>query len=46
MPNPNPIKHIVVVMLENRSYDNILGGLYIDGGAPPGQTGLNGLTGS
>lgn len=39
-------------MLENRSYDNILGGLYEPGNATPyqaapaGQTGLNGLNGS
>lgn len=45
------IKNVVVVMLENRSYDNVLGWLYHSGNAPPydkapdGQAGLNGLTG-
>jgi phospholipase C len=45
----NPIEHIVVVMLENRSYDNMLGGLYNPHNAPPydrapaGQADLNGL---
>ncbi len=49
---PSPITNIIVVMLENRSYDNILGWLYGSGNsapynqAPAGQTGLNGLTGS
>jgi phospholipase C len=48
----SPITNIIVVMLENRSYDNILGWLYGSGNsapydqAPAGQTGLNGLTGS
>ena len=48
----SPITNIVVVMLENRSYDNILGWLYGSGNAAPyneppsGQNGLNGLTGS
>lgn len=41
------IKHVVVVMLENRSYDNILGGLYLGGNTPPaGQSDLEGLTGA
>ena len=46
-----PITHIIVVMLENRSYDNMLGWLYNAGNQPPydkapaGQTGLNGLNG-
>ncbi len=45
----NPIQHIVVLMLENRSYDNMLGGLYLAGNpapynqAPAGQVGLQGL---
>jgi phospholipase C len=49
---PSPITNIIVVMLENRSYDNILGWLYGSGNvapynqAPSGQTGLNGLAGS
>lgn len=49
---PAEIKHIVVLMFENRSYDNVLGWLYGSGNAapydtpPPGQTSLNGLTGS
>ena len=30
----SPIEHIVVVMLENRSLDNMLGGLYPSGSAP------------
>lgn len=39
------IRHVVVLMLENRSYDNVLGGLYLDPDqpAPPGQIGLDGL---
>jgi phospholipase C len=42
----SPIKHIVVLMLENRSYDNVLGGLYLNGNTPPsGQSDLSGLTG-
>lgn len=46
------IKHVVVVMLENRSYDNVLGWLYNTRNAapytipPPGQADLNGLTGN
>lgn len=46
-----PITHVIVVMLENRSYDNILGGLYHRTNQPPyrtpppGQAHLNGLTG-
>lgn len=46
------IENIIVVMLENRSYDNVLGGLYLSTNpapynAPPtGQTGLNGLADS
>jgi phospholipase C len=46
------IEHIVVVMLENRSYDNVLGGLYNANNncpyqkAPANQQGLHGLTGS
>ena len=31
----NPIEHVVVVMLENRSYDNVLGWLYGSGNAAP-----------
>ncbi|WP_431262133.1 alkaline phosphatase family protein [Roseateles chitinivorans] len=31
----SPIKHVVVVMLENRSYDNVLGWLYHPDNAPP-----------
>lgn len=39
------IKYIVVLMLENRSYDNVLGGLYLDpsNSAPPGQSTLDGV---
>jgi phospholipase C len=29
------IKHVIVVMLENRSFDNMLGWLYPDGAPPP-----------
>src|SRR5436309_4525638 len=45
------IKYVVVLMLENRSYDNVLGWLYNPSNpapydmAPEGQTLLNGLTG-
>jgi phospholipase C len=45
-----PIRHVVVLMLENRSYDNILGALYAPSNLPPyneapaGQANLNGLT--
>lgn len=45
-----PIKHIVVLMLENRSYDNVLGWLYDASNEPPydkapkHQKDLNGLT--
>ena len=47
-----PIENVVVVMLENRSYDNVLGWLYNSGNAPPfnqapkGQQGLDGLNGT
>ena len=30
-----PITNIIVVMMENRSYDNILGWLYNSNNAPP-----------
>ncbi len=46
-----PIENIVVVMLENRSYDNVLGWLYNSRNPPPfnqapkGQEGLDGLSG-
>jgi phospholipase C len=53
MPNeplvPAAIEHVVVLMLENRSFDNVLGGLYATGNAPPyqqppaGQTGFDGV---
>lgn len=52
MSATNPIEHVVVVMLENRSYDNVLGWLYASNNAPPfvtpppGQAGLDGLDGS
>ena len=45
------IKHVVVVLFENRSYDNVLGWLFNASNQPPyqtpptGQVGLNGLTG-
>lgn len=47
-----PIENIIVVMLENRSYDNVLGWLYNKSNqppydqAPPGQADLVGLTGN
>jgi phospholipase C len=47
-----PIKNVVVVMFENRSYDNVLGWLYKPTNpppyqtAPPGQTNLAGLNGA
>jgi hypothetical protein len=47
-----PIKNVVVVMFENRSYDNVLGWLYNASNqppyqtAPPGQADLDGLTGN
>lgn len=43
------IENIIVVMLENRSYDNMLGGLYLNSNTTPyntppaSQSGLNGL---
>jgi phospholipase C len=37
------ITNIVVLMMENRSYDNVLGGLYLTNTPPPGQKGLNGI---
>ncbi len=49
---PPPITNVVVLMLENRSYDNVLGMLYSAANAAPyqtapsGQTHLNGLTGT
>ncbi len=48
----SPIKNIVVVMLENRSYDNVLGWLYNGSNQSPyktppsGQKNLQGLTGN
>jgi len=52
-PSPvSGITNIVVLMLENRSYDNVLGWLYGSGNlapydaAPLGQKNLNGLTGN
>jgi phospholipase C len=47
-----PITNVVVLMLENRSYDNVLGMLYNSNYASPynvapsGQANLNGLTGT
>lgn len=38
-PLPSYIKHVVVVMLENRSFDNVFGGLY------PASENFHGLTG-
>ena len=37
------IKHVVVLMLENRSFDNLLGWLYADQAPPDGQH-FDGLT--
>lgn len=39
-PGFRPIDHVVVLMLENRSFDTMLGQLY------PGRDGFDGLTGS
>ena len=50
-PSGPPITNIIVVMLENRSYDNVLGWLYNPSNQPPYdkapqyQINLNGLTG-
>jgi phospholipase C len=41
-----PVNNIVVLMLENRSYDNILGALYLHSTPPDGQCHLDGLTGN
>lgn len=43
----NKINHIVVVMMENRSFDHMLGFLYTDQGnkSPSGQA-FEGLTGN
>ncbi len=47
--NPYGINYVIVVMLENRSYDNMLGWLYNPKNdwpyqyQPPGQSNLNGL---
>ncbi|HEY3836529.1 MAG TPA: alkaline phosphatase family protein, partial [Bryobacteraceae bacterium] len=47
-----PVKNVVVVMFENRSYDNVLGWLYNASNQlpyqtpPAGQSNLDGLTGS
>jgi len=53
MAYAGPIKNIVVLMFENRSYDNMLGMLYNETlnkppfqKAPPGQSNLAGLSGS
>jgi len=46
------LEHVIVVMLENRSYDNVLGWLYNTGNdppyqhPPPGQSDLQGLAGN
>src|SRR5690348_13635461 len=51
-PTGPTITNIIVVMLENRSYDNILGWLYNSNNQPPynqapsGQATLDGLTGN
>ena len=51
-PSGPTITNIIVVMLENRSYDNVLGWLYNPSNqppynqAPPGQASLDGLTGN
>jgi phospholipase C len=43
------VKNVIVLMLENRSYDNVLGGLYASGNPspyktpPPGQSNLDGV---
>jgi phospholipase C len=49
MPNgplaPSPIDYVVVLMLENRSFDNVLGGLYGPHNLPPYQTAPTGQAG-
>jgi phospholipase C len=51
-PGTCPIQYVVVLMLENRSYDNVLGWLYDTANAPPydvappGQAELDGLAGT
>jgi phospholipase C len=50
MPNGNrlsSVEHVVLLMLENRSFDHMLGFLYADSGnkSPSGQA-FEGLTGS
>ncbi len=45
MPNSlGAIEHVVVLMLENRSFDHMLGYLYADTSPPDGQP-FEGLTG-
>ena len=39
------IEHIVVLMMENRSFDNVLGWLYNSDNLPPGET-FNGVNSS
>lgn len=41
--NESPIKHIVVLMMENRSFDHMLGWMTL--GGPHGNPNVNGLTG-
>lgn len=46
MPDANPlsrIKHVIVLMLENRSFDNLLGWLYTDKNPPPRGQAFEGL---
>jgi phospholipase C len=45
VPNSPGFDHLVVLMFENRSFDNLLGHLYEPGAAPEGQS-FNGLAGS
>ena len=47
-PMPPEIEHIVVLMMENRSFDNVLGSLYMPQYSPPrvAPAGWQGLTGN
>ena len=44
--NLSPIEHVVVLMLENRSFDHMLGYLYADSGNLAGEQPFEGLTGA
>ena len=46
MGNLDKVKSVVVLMMENRSFDNILGYLYAPGNVSPNGDAFNGLTGN